>query len=97
MKQIFATLAQLTRTNIGDETESVGLREGSTLNSEHPTTILNHIGDAWRCWRLTREPDREFAFRLALHLQTLAIAIEDDLGQVLAVEKVAQKRRNNDE
>ena len=41
------------------------------------------IGDSWNCWRLRGESDRDYRFRLGVHLQTLAIAIEDDLDAVL--------------
>ena len=54
--------------------------------SEASTTILNEAGDAWRCPRRAGEPDRAFAFRLSLNLQTLRTAIDEDLAHVRAVE-----------
>ncbi len=66
------------------------------VNNEAPATILNQIGNAWRCWRLQSEPDRVFAFRLALHLQTLAIAIEEDLERVLQAERAVTQRSEED-
>jgi hypothetical protein len=40
---------------------------------------LDAIGENWRCWRLRAENDRNFAFRLAVHLHVIALAVEDDL------------------
>jgi hypothetical protein len=85
MRKILQGVATLLSGNIGDDPHSLGMSGTAVEHSQAPATILNLVGDDWHCWRLPREPDREFSFRLALHLQILAI--EDDLERVLAIEK----------
>jgi len=45
--------------------------------------LLDVIGENWNCWRLSGESDRSFSFRLALHLEAIGIAGEDDLAAIL--------------
>lgn len=97
MTRILAAVSRFFGGKIGNGSGSVGIFDSATEQSQPSVTILNAVGNDWRCWRLAREADREFAFRLALHLQTLAIAIEDDLERVLAVEREIQHRRRDNE
>lgn len=76
----------------GDESNNLEMLGSGVEHSEAPATILNHVGNAWHCWRLRGESDRAFAFRLGLHLQTLAIAIEEDLERVLQAERALRQR-----
>lgn len=54
---------------------------------EHTASLLNAIGHRWHCWRLASESDRRLRFRLQLHLQTLAIVIEQDLTLLDGLER----------
>lgn len=44
---------------------------------------LHAIGERWSCWAHRGESVEAHRWRLQLHLQTLQIAIEDDLAAVL--------------
>jgi hypothetical protein len=47
---------------------------------------LDRIGEAVHCWRLSRrEPDRDFAARLAIHIQESIIDRETLLDLVLSL------------
>jgi hypothetical protein len=79
--------------NLGKVPTPVGMAGNGDVNNGVPATILNPIGDAWRCRRLPHETDRAFAFRLGVHLQTLAIAIEEDLACVQKAERNPTEER----
>ena len=42
------------------------------------------IGRIWGCVRRKNETQRTFRCRLCVHLQTVQVAVEDDLAEVLA-------------
>ena len=52
-----------------------------------PLPTLDEIGatQAIHCWRMRREPDERYAARLALHLQTQIIELENLLTACLAI------------
>jgi hypothetical protein len=79
--------------NLGKMRAPAGMPRNGVVNNGIPATILNHVGDAWRCSRLPHETDRAFAFRLGVHLQTLAIAIEEDLACVRKAERNPTEER----
>ena len=66
--------------------------EDEVVHSADRLPILDAIGATWRCWRLSGETERMFAFRLALHLETIGIAIEDDLELIVSLERQSLER-----
>lgn len=97
MKTILKVVTTLFAETIGDERACVRTPGNGAGKSEAAVPILEAIAADWRCWRLRGEPDRQFAYRLGLHLQTLAVALEDDLGRVLAAEKEIRQRSSENE
>lgn len=49
--------------------------------------LLDQIGSGRYCRRLGGEGDRSFALRLALHLESIGLAVEDDIARVLDAER----------
>jgi hypothetical protein len=96
MAQLIRLLWKHATVTIGNERDALQACARPPEHSARPSTILNDVGDAWRCWRLRGESDREFAFRLGVHLQTLAIAVEDDLERVLQAERTLTQRSEED-
>ena len=58
--------------------------EAGVLVRPTPFDVAVHdIGARWHCWELPGELPSQHRHRLQLHLQTLQIAIEEDLATVL--------------
>ena len=87
MKRKFETAKGAISGTTGNAPMPMGIPGRRGMNKAPPAPILDPVGDAWQCRRLPREADRAFAFRLAVHLRTLAIAIEEDLQRVLEAEQ----------
>lgn len=69
--------------------EMVGRRAWITRGSPTAPAAadrLDEIAERWSCWRLRSENPKHHRHRLQLHLHTLAIAIEDDLALLDALD-----------
>jgi hypothetical protein len=56
-------------------------------NTAARSLALDDIGNAYSCWRLKREDDRQFSLRLAIHIQEKIIHDEEQLTQVLSLSR----------
>jgi len=68
------------------------------MNAHTKLPTLDEIGAPVQCWRIRHENDRDYAHRLALHLQERIIQFEDLLTACLAI-KVnpnLREQRNDD-
>lgn len=70
--------------------EMVGRRTRIAYGSPtaRPATAdrLDEVADRWSCWRLRSETSKQHRHRVQIHLHTLAIAIEDDLALLDALD-----------
>lgn len=82
-------VARLTDLLSGKSCRGMGIADNGTEVSR-AASVIDSIGNDWRCWRLRGETDRNFAFRLALHLECVGLTVETDLARVLEAEKQAR-------
>lgn len=69
-----------------DPSASVANPRNVSMETVDRAGILHDVANTWRCARLADETDGNFATRLVMHLRTLAIAIEEHLNCVAAIE-----------
>jgi hypothetical protein len=61
----------------------LGESNGIVVEPERFDVLAHDVGNRWSCWRAPGESARDHRRRVELHLQTVAIAAEDDLRLLL--------------
>ena len=81
MRWIAGRCARIVRSPTAPE-RAAGLLD---LDFYHPQ--LDRIGSDVNCWRLPRERDREFAFRIAVEIAARLNKLDADLDTVIGYDK----------